>query len=72
MAAAKGCAPAQLALAWLLAQARTSCPSRTNHARNVEANVAAVDLTLTPAELGRLAAVFDRGRLRATAIRPAQ
>jgi len=62
MAAAKGCAPAQLALAWLLAQGEDIVPiPGTNHARNVEANVAAVDLTLTPAELGRLAAVFDRG-----------
>jgi aryl-alcohol dehydrogenase-like predicted oxidoreductase len=57
-----GAAPAQVAIAWLLAQGEDIVPiPGTNHARNVEQNAAAVELALPAADLARLSKVFAPG-----------
>ena len=62
MAATKGVTSAQLALAWLLAQGEDIVPiPGTNHVRNLEQNVAAVDIVLSADELRRLSHVFAPG-----------
>ena len=62
MAKAKGITNAQLALAWLLAQGEDIVPiPGTNHVGNLEQNVAAVDIVLTPAEVKRLSDLFAPG-----------
>ena len=54
--------PAQLALAWILAQWEGIVPiPGTNHAKNVEQNVAAVDLSINVKDLARLSEVFAIG-----------
>ena len=58
----KGCAPAQLALAWLLAQGQHLVPiPGTKRRANLEQNVAAADHSLSRAELEEIAAVFPKG-----------
>jgi aryl-alcohol dehydrogenase-like predicted oxidoreductase len=55
IAEAKGCTPAQLALAWLLAQGADVVPiPGTRSIARLEENAAAADLPLTPAELQEL------------------
>lgn len=50
-----GCTPVQLALAWLLARGDDIVPiPGTKHVKYLEENVAAVDITLTPAQLRAL------------------
>jgi aryl-alcohol dehydrogenase-like predicted oxidoreductase len=50
-----GCTPAQISLAWLLAQGDDIVPiPGTKRASRVEENVAAVDIELSPAQLDRL------------------
>ena len=62
LAKAKGATTAQVALAWLLAQGEFIVPiPGTNHAANVEANAAAVDVELSRGELGRLDGLFAVG-----------
>jgi aryl-alcohol dehydrogenase-like predicted oxidoreductase len=62
MAAEKGCTPAQLALAWLLAQGKDIVPiPGTKHVKTLEENAAAVDVHLTEDDLARIEAVFPRG-----------
>lgn len=62
MAAAKGGTSAQLALAWLLAQGDFIVPiPGTNHVRNLELNIAAVDIALSAGELEKLGRVFAPG-----------
>ncbi|MGD9904601.1 MAG: aldo/keto reductase [Vicinamibacterales bacterium] len=58
LARAKGCTPAQLALAWLLAQGPdiVPIPGSTDPARIAE-NVGAVAVTITPADLDALEAL---------------
>ena len=58
LARAKGCTPAQIALAWLLAQGEdiVPIPGSTRIAR-VEENLGALDLTLSAAELAALEAL---------------
>ncbi|MEM9011400.1 MAG: aldo/keto reductase [Pseudomonadota bacterium] len=59
MAEAKGCTPGQLALAWLLAQGGDLVPiPGTKQVRYLIENVAAVDLSLTSAELQSLEAIL--------------
>ena len=54
--------PAQLALAWILAQWEGMVPSPgTNNAGNVEQNVAAVDLRIDAKDIARLSEVFAIG-----------
>jgi aryl-alcohol dehydrogenase-like predicted oxidoreductase len=58
-AAAAGCTPGQLALAWVLAQGDDIVPiPGTKRRRWLEENVAALDVRLAPATLAALAAVF--------------
>lgn len=55
IAAEKGVTPGQLAIAWLLAQGDDIVPiPGTKRRAYLEENVAAVDITLTQAELGRI------------------
>jgi aryl-alcohol dehydrogenase-like predicted oxidoreductase len=57
----KGCTPAQLALAWLLAQGETIVPiPGTKRRRYVEENIAAVDLALSADDRRRIEAAIPR------------
>ena len=60
LAEAKGVTSAQLALAWVLAQGVVPIPG-TRRRTNLEANVAALDLVLSPAERAELEAVLPIG-----------
>ena len=73
LAAAKGCAPAQIALAWVLAQgAHIVAIPGTRRVEHLEANVAAAELSLTPDELAALAAAFPPGAASGTRYPEAQ
>lgn len=62
MAAAKGCTPAQLALAWVLAQGDDIVPiPGTKRRKYLEQNVAAMNVTLTAADLKQIDEVAPRG-----------
>ncbi|MEA2361042.1 MAG: hypothetical protein QOD71_187 [Thermoleophilaceae bacterium] len=62
LAARAGVTPAQLALAWLLAQGNDIVPlPGTKRRRYLEQNVAAAEVELTPAELADLDAAVPRG-----------
>jgi aryl-alcohol dehydrogenase-like predicted oxidoreductase len=62
LAAAKGCTAAQIALAWVLAQGEDSVPiPGTTRVKNLEENVAALEVELTLDELRDLEAVFPKG-----------
>jgi len=51
----KGCAPSQLALAWVLAQGEDIVPiPGTKHVKYLEENAKAVEVRLTPQELARI------------------
>lgn len=54
--------PAQLSLAWILAQWEGIVPiPGTNNAKNVEQNIAAVNLVISPKDVARLSEVFAIG-----------
>ena len=58
----KGCTPAQLALAWVLAQGEHIVPiPGTRRVRNLDENLGALEVRLTPADLAAIAAVFPVG-----------
>lgn len=62
IAAEKGCTPAQLALAWVLAQGHDLVPiPGTKRRRYLDENVAALDVTLTADELARIDDVVPPG-----------
>lgn len=62
IAEAKRCTPAQLALAWVLAQGEDIIPiPGTKRTRYLEQNVGALDVTLTAEDLSRIDAVAPRG-----------
>jgi aryl-alcohol dehydrogenase-like predicted oxidoreductase len=62
MAAEKGCTPAQLALAWVLAQGEDIVPiPGTKHPRYVEENAAALQVEITPEDLERLDEIAPKG-----------
>ncbi len=62
MAREKGCTPAQLALAWVLAQGQDIVPiPGTKRVRYLEENLGALDIRLGDDELRRLAAAFPLG-----------
>jgi aryl-alcohol dehydrogenase-like predicted oxidoreductase len=62
MAARRGATPAQLALAWVLAQAQDVIPiPGTKRRKYLEENVAAVEIALSDAELRELDAAFPAG-----------
>ena len=58
----KGCSPSQLALAWVLAQGDDIVPiPGTKRRRYLEENAGALSVTLSPADLDRIAAVAPVG-----------
>ncbi len=62
MAAEKGVAPAQLALAWVLAQGQDMVPiPGTKRRAYLEQNVAALSITLTKADLERIHGIAPKG-----------
>jgi aryl-alcohol dehydrogenase-like predicted oxidoreductase len=62
LAAARGCTPAQLALAWALTRGTDIVPiPGTKRRTYLEQNVAALDLALTPAELAAIERVSPKG-----------
>jgi len=62
LAEARGCSPAQLALAWVLAQGEDVVPiPGTKRRAYLEENVMAADLVLTPEDRARLSAVAVPG-----------
>jgi aryl-alcohol dehydrogenase-like predicted oxidoreductase len=62
MAKTKGCKPAQLALAWVLAQGDDIVPiPGTKSRKYLEENVGAIELELTPQDLRRLDESFPQG-----------
>jgi aryl-alcohol dehydrogenase-like predicted oxidoreductase len=62
LAAAKGCTPGQLALAWVLAQGDDVVPiPGTTRVPHLEENVAALDVELTDDDLRRLEEAFPKG-----------
>jgi len=62
MAQEKGCTPAQLTLAWLLAQGNDIVPiPGTKRKERVDENLGALDVAITPAEITRIAAAFPPG-----------
>jgi aryl-alcohol dehydrogenase-like predicted oxidoreductase len=62
IAVAKRCTPAQLALAWVLAQGGDIVPiPGTKRPRYIAENIGALALTLTPADLQRIDDVFPQG-----------
>lgn len=59
IAAGKGCTAAQLALAWVLAQGDDIVPiPGTRRVRNLDENLGALDVRLTPADLAAIEAAF--------------
>ncbi len=62
VADAKGCTPAQIAIAWVLARADNivAIPG-TRRVRHLEANAAAADIVLTAADMAALDAAFPPG-----------
>jgi aryl-alcohol dehydrogenase-like predicted oxidoreductase len=67
MAEAKRCKPAQLALAWLLAQGPDMVPiPGTKRRTHLRENVAALEVTLTAAEAAALAQAIDDSRVAGT------
>jgi aryl-alcohol dehydrogenase-like predicted oxidoreductase len=62
LAAQKGCTPAQLALAWLLAQGKDIVPiPGTRHIKYLSENLAALNVSLSAAELERINLAFPLG-----------
>jgi aryl-alcohol dehydrogenase-like predicted oxidoreductase len=67
IAASKGCTPAQLALAWVLAQGEDVVPiPGTKRRKYLEDNVGAVDVKLTPEDLKRIDEVAPKGAAAGT------
>ena len=60
LAETKGVTAAQLGLAWVLSQGVVPIPG-TRRRKNLEANVAALDVALSPAELAELEAILPVG-----------
>ena len=62
VARAKGCTPGQVALAWLLAQGPDIVPiPGTKRAQRLDENMAALDVTLSPADVSSLSAAIPPG-----------
>ena len=62
LADAKGCTPAQLALAWVLAQGEDIVPiPGTKRRKYLEENVGALDVILTPKDLAELDRILPPG-----------
>ena len=67
MAARRGCTPAQITLAWLLAQGDdiVTIPG-TRYINRFEENLGALDIVLSAAELAELSATFPPGAASGT------
>jgi len=62
MARGKGCKPAQLALAWVLAQGEDMVPiPGSSHVSHLEENLAALDISLSAEDLKRIDEVAPKG-----------
>lgn len=62
LAARKGCTAAQLALAWVLAQGGDIVPiPGTRRRHNLDENLAALEVVLTPAERDTISSIFPPG-----------
>jgi aryl-alcohol dehydrogenase-like predicted oxidoreductase len=62
LAAAEGCTPAQLALAWLLSRDKSIVPiAGTSHRRWLEENAAAAKVAISAATLTALEEIFRPG-----------
>ena len=62
LAQRKDCSPAQLALAWVLAQGEDIVPiPGTKRLRYLEDNLGALDVALTPDELAQIDSLFPPG-----------
>ena len=62
MAAEKHCTPAQLALAWVLAQGEDIVPiPGTKRRKYLEQNLEAINIRLTPEDLARIDQVAPKG-----------
>jgi aryl-alcohol dehydrogenase-like predicted oxidoreductase len=67
MAREKGCAPSQLALAWVLAQGNDIVPiPGTKRRRYLEENVGALNVTLTTGDLARIDRIIPPGAAAGT------
>lgn len=67
VAARRGATPAQMALAWVLAQGEDVVPiPGTKRRKYLEENVAALDIKLSDAELGEITAAFPAGATAGT------
>jgi aryl-alcohol dehydrogenase-like predicted oxidoreductase len=67
IAAEKGCTPAQLVLAWLLAQGQDVIPiPGTKRIDRLEENLGALRVRLSPAEVGRISAAIPIGAAAGT------
>jgi aryl-alcohol dehydrogenase-like predicted oxidoreductase len=61
LAETRGCTPAQLALAWVLSRGDQVIPiPGTRRIRNLEDNLGALSVTLSPSELSSLEVIFPR------------
>jgi aryl-alcohol dehydrogenase-like predicted oxidoreductase len=67
MAAAKGCTPSQITLAWLLAQGHdiVTIPG-TRYPARLDENIGALQVTLSPAEVAAMAAAIPTGAASGT------
>ncbi len=67
LAAAKGCTPAQVTLAWLLAQGEdvVAIPG-TRYAKRLDENLGALEVVLSPAEVESLSAAIPAGAAAGT------
>jgi len=62
LAAAKGCKPSQIALAWVLAQGEDVLPiPGTTSRAHLEENLAALEIALTPADLAHINELAPKG-----------
>src|SRR5688572_19365862 len=67
IATARQCTPAQVALAWLLAQGEDIVPiPGTKRRQYVEENCAAIEVKLTPTEVASLSSAFEPGAAAGT------
>ena len=71
LAAAKGCAPAQIVLAWVLAKGGDIVPiPGTKHRKYLEANAAAIDIELAADEVAGLDQAIPPGVTHGTRYPP--
>ena len=67
MAAKKGCTPAQITLAWLLAQGPdvVAIPG-TRYVKRLDENLGALDVELSPQEVSSMSAAIPAGAVAGT------